>query len=365
MRLTKISFASLLLCVASLFASQAWAQAVSIAGFVEGSATLIRQTTRYMLAEGVALNEQDIIETAPGTFVQIEFPGGVLVGIGESTRLMLRPRTGKRLKAPPLYLLEGWLKTSASGAFGYASPAFEIATQAANIVVYTTGVQYEVFVESGAANLTPRDGTPTVSQLASGDFAQRREGAAPTVARRAPSEFLAKVPRPFRDRLPARGEQFAKRPVAPKALGEIAYTDVAAWLRTEPALRLPLLPLWRSRAADLDFRAAAKAELARHPEWEPHADPEGYARRLAEEAERRRAREAARKAAADAAAAAAAPARAPAPARANHSKPSQVLPRLREDKSRTGEPHAPSIQVQSDLPDDLRRRRRRRRQGVL
>ena len=105
--------------------------------------------------------------------------------------------------------------------------------------------------------------------------------------------------------MPARGEQFAKRPVAPKALGEIAYTDVAAWLRTEPELRLPLLPLWRSRAADLDFRAAAKAELARHPEWEPHADPEGYARRMAEEAERRRAREAARKAAAAAAAAAA------------------------------------------------------------
>jgi hypothetical protein len=303
-RLTQKSFQAFLLCVATLFASsQAWAQAVGIADIVEGGATLIRQTTRYALAEGVVLNEQDIIETAPGTFAQIELPGSVLVGIGESTRLILRPRVGKRMKPPPLYLLEGWLKTSASGAFGYASPAFEIATQAGNIVAYTTGVQYEVFIESGAADLTPREGTQTVSPMASGDFAQRREGGALTVARRAPSEFLAKVPRPFRDRLPARGELLAKRPVAPKALGEIAYTDVAAWLRTEPALRLQLLPLWRSRAADPDFRAAAKAELARHPEWEPHADPEGYARRVAEEAERRRAREAARKAAAEAAAA--------------------------------------------------------------
>ncbi len=125
----------------------------------------------------------------------------------------------------------------------------------------------------------------------------RRSRGAPT------PEFLAKVPRQFRDSLPARGEQFAKRNVAPKALGEIAYTDVAAWLRTEPALRLPLLPLWKSRAADLTFRAAAKANLAQHPEWEPYADPEGYARRMAEEAERRRAREAARQAAAAAAAA--------------------------------------------------------------
>ena len=308
MRLTKISisFRSLLLCLASLLASSlACAQAKSVVGIVEGSATLIRQTTRYALAEGVALNEQDIIETAPGAFAQIELPGGVLVGIGESTRLILRPRVGKGLTAPSLYLLQGWLKTSTSGTFGYASPAFEIATQAATTVVYTTGVQYEVFLESGAAKLTLRDGAQAIAQLAGGDFAQRREGATPTVARRAAPEFLAKVPRPFRDRLPARGEEFAKRNVAPKALGEVAYTDVAAWLRTEPAVRLPLLPLWRPRAADLTFRAAAKADLAQHPEWEPYADPEGYARRMAEEAERRRAREAARQAARQAARAAA------------------------------------------------------------
>jgi hypothetical protein len=68
-------------------------------------------------------------------------------------------------------------------------------------------------------------------------------------------------------------------------------------------VRLPLLPLWRPRAADLTFRAAAKADLAQHPEWEPYADPEGYALRLAREAERRRAREAARQAARAAAAA--------------------------------------------------------------
>ena len=307
MRLTRISFRSLLLCFASLLASSlARAQPASVVGIVEGGATLIRQTTRYALAEGVALKEQDIIETAPGAFVQIELPGGVLVGIGESTRLMLRPRVGKGLTPPPLYLLQGWLKTGSSGAFGYASPTFEIATQAATTVVYTMGAQYEVFLESGAAKLTLRDGAHTIAQLGSGDFAQRREGATPTVARRPAPEFLTKVPRQFRDRLPARGEQFAKRNIAPKAIGEVAYTDVAAWLRTEPAVRLPLLPLWRSRAADLTFRAAAKADLAQHPEWEPYADPEGYARRMAEEAERRRAREAARQAARQAARATAA-----------------------------------------------------------
>ena len=253
MRLIRITCGSLLLWIAGLAVlPSASAQQVGIVGIVDGSATLIRQVTRYALAEGVALNEQDIIEAAPGSFVQIELPGNVLVGIGEASRVMVRPKVGKGLTAPPLYLLQGWLKAGSGGAFGYASPPFEIATQAANVVVYTNGAEYEVFVESGSATLTVRNGGP-VSPLAAGDFAQRREGASPTVARRPPPEFLNKVPRQFRDRLPARGEQFAKRPVSPKALGEIAYTDVAAWLRTEPAMRLPLLPLWRARAADPDF----------------------------------------------------------------------------------------------------------------
>lgn len=328
MRLTEIWFRSLLLWVAGLFASPlAGAQSGSIVGIVEGNATLIRQTTRYALAEGVVLNEQDIVETAAGTFVQVELPAGVLVGIGESTRVMFRPRVAKGLAAMPLYLLQGWLKTSSSGAFGYTHPAFEIATQAATTVVYASGAEYAIFVESGSAKVASRDHGSTL-QLASGDFAQRREGATPTVARRPASDFLAKVPRQFRDRLPARGEQFAKRTVAPKPLGEIAYADVSPWLRTEPGLRLPLLPLWRTRATDLSFRAAAKADLAQHPEWEPYADPEGYARRMAEEAERRREREAARQAARAASAASAA--RPPASAGANHSEPSSVVQQLRE-----------------------------------
>ena len=307
MRHATHSLGSILLWVAGLLASSlAAAQQATIVGILEGNATLIRQTTRYALAEGMALNDQDIVETAAGGFAQIELPGGVLVGLGESTRVMLRPHLAKGRAAIPLYLLEGWLKTSSNGAFGYASPAFELATQAATSVVHLAGAQYEVFLEGGSARLTPREGGQGALQLAGGDFVQRREGTMPQVARRAGPEFLAKLPRQFRDRLPARAEQLARRNVVPKPLGEISYADVAPWLRTEPALRLQLLPLWRGRASDLAFRAAAKADLAQHPEWEPYADPEGYARKLALEAERRRAREAARQAAKALAAASAA-----------------------------------------------------------
>ena len=295
MRLMHVPFRFLLAWVAGLLVSSlACAQSTSIVGILEGGATLIRHTTRYTLAEGVVLNEQDIVETAPGAFAQIELPGGTLVAMGESTRLMFRPHAAKGSTAPALYLLQGWLKTSSGGTFSYASPVFDVATESAGTVVHVAGAQYEVFVESGSAKLTSRDAARAVMQLASGDFVQRREGTTPTGARRAPAEFLDKVPRQFRDRLPARREKFAGRSVAPQPLGEIGYTDVSAWLRTEPAMRLPLLPLWRERTSDPAFRAAAKASLSEHPEWEPYADPEGHARRMAQEAERRRAREAAR-----------------------------------------------------------------------
>ena len=91
MRLTSILSRFLLLCVANVFAASfacaqstdaasAGARSNSVVGIVEGDVTLIRQTTRYTLAEGVVLNDQDIIETAHGAFAQIELPGGVLVG---------------------------------------------------------------------------------------------------------------------------------------------------------------------------------------------------------------------------------------------------------------------------------------------
>ena len=233
MRHATHSLGSILLWVAGVLASSlAGAQQATIVGILEGNAPLVRQTTRYALAEGMALNDQDIVETAAGAFAQIELPGGVLVGLGESTRVMLRPHLAKgpsRRGAPeattttiPLYLLEGWLKTSSSGAFGYASPAFEIATQAATSVVHLAGAQYEVFLEGGTAKLTPREGGQGALQLAGGDFVQRREGTMPQVARRAGPEFLARLPRQFRDRLPAPAEQLARRNVVPKPLGEIS-----------------------------------------------------------------------------------------------------------------------------------------------
>lgn len=291
----------LILIVAFATPLVAVAQAAPIVGILEGKASVIRQTTRLALAEGVTLADQDIVETGPGSFVQVELPGGVVLGLGETTRLMLRPKVAKGMPETPFFLLEGWLKLTAPGTLAYLAPSFQLESKAATTVVLLRGEAYEVFVESGTARLAAREGGGAPLALGAGDFAQRQPGAAPVAGRRVSAAFVDKLPRPFRDKLPTRAEQLARRSPAPKPIGEIAYADAAPWLATEKPFRQQFLPLWRGRCQDKDFRAEAKANLSRHPEWEPHADPEGWARKLAEAAERRREREAARQAAQEAA----------------------------------------------------------------
>ena len=108
-----------------------------IVGILEGSATLIRRSQRHAVVEGLALQADDIVETAPAAFVQIEMADGPLIGLGEGSRLMLLPsmtRDGPARK-PLLYLLEGWLKIrqtkgASTARGGYVSPGFELDSEA-------------------------------------------------------------------------------------------------------------------------------------------------------------------------------------------------------------------------------------------
>ena len=253
--------------------STAWAAAPALVSIVQGDATLVRQTTRYSLAEGVALADGDIIETAADAFLQIEFDDGTIVGISEKGRLLLKPQitAPKTTSATPqFYLLEGWIKLStvpkAPAEFGFLTPAFELVSPGATIVTRVRAKGYELFVESGSARLVARG---AVSGLKSHDFVSQASNAdKPTIGANLGGEFLQQLPRQFRDRLPARAALFTGRFVAPKPIGPIEYANVSAWLHAEPGVRLALSKQWRPRAADRAFRADVAANLAAHSEWE-------------------------------------------------------------------------------------------------
>ena len=274
--------ARLLLTAGALAAcAPALAEPLAVVGILQGSAVLVRQSTRFALAEGAALAEGDIVETPAAAFVQIEFDDATIVGVGEASRLILKPRlTGLKGQATPrLYLLEGWLKLSAkpdaAAEFGVLAPAFELSAKGSSVVVRLQAKTYAVFAERGGARLSQRDGARANLALKSGDFAAPVADKL-SVAPRLPPEFTKDMPRPFRDPLPARAALFAKRTITLQPLGTINYADVTAWLHSEPGVRLALSKQWQSRASDRTFRSELAANLSAHMEWERVLYPERF-----------------------------------------------------------------------------------------
>ena len=269
------------LCLLALESTAAWAAAPALVTILQGDATLVRQTNRYALAEGVALADGDIVETAADAFMQIEFDDATIVGITEKARLLLKPQitAPKTTSAPPLfYLLEGWIKLiampKAPAELGLLTPAFELVSPGATIVARVKPKTYELFVESGTARLFAHS---SASSLRGNDFVSQAANAdKPTIGANLGGEFLQQLPRQFRDRLPVRAALFAGRTVAPRPIGPIDYADVSAWLQTEPGIRLALSRQWRPRAADRAFRAEVATNIAAHLEWDRVLNPKKY-----------------------------------------------------------------------------------------
>lgn len=265
---------------------------VALAGIAEGPIRLIRQSSRITLVEGLALQAEDIVETAAGAFVQIELPNGVLLGLGEHSRLMLRPRMPRDASgaAPQAYLLGGWLKISMPGGRSastlYRLPDVDVWAAAATVVLRLDApatAETAVFVENGSVKLSPRQsGSAGAVTVQAGQYASTHEATRWSLAPRPPADFISRVPRVFLDTLPVMAERYAGQKIVAKPQAEVSYADVAPWLRAESALRLPLLERWRGRIADRTFRAGIVADLALHPEWERVVYPERFCPRHAD-----------------------------------------------------------------------------------
>lgn len=271
------------------------AENVAVVTIADGTATVIRGATRYRLAEGVRLDDEDLLDTGDKSFVQIEYGDGLRLELGPGVRLQLAPRLAREKQPRPsrLYVMSGWLKLSAPAAQApaagkaaapatpapavtYAGALVDLAGQGGTTVTHIGTDQYQLFVESGDARLTDRRTPGTTVALRAGEFFSRKGADRTSVTQRPPPEFLAGLPVPFRDSLPSRAARFKDRPTAPKEIGPIAYEDVAVWLQAEPAVRRQFLPRWRGLAQNKAFRAGLVADLKVHPEWDRVLFPEKY-----------------------------------------------------------------------------------------
>jgi hypothetical protein len=270
-------------CVLLAAPALAWAAGpLATVTILDGNAIAIREANRLVLAEGVQLQKDDIVDTgAEGRLLRLEFSDGLVLDLGPATRVLLAPRlSGDRGKQLRFYLLSGWAKvgvpkdkTAATAAF--ASPAIDVSGITRHLVVSSQPGELLAFAEAGEVTLVDRRSAPVPLTLKSDDFLTLAGTTRPQTAARPSAAFMQKVPRPFLDTIPPRVERF-KAEVSPRNTGVLSYEEAQPWIDAEPGVRSLFLARWKSLAQNPTFRVGLITGLKAHPEWDRVLYPEKY-----------------------------------------------------------------------------------------
>ena len=254
---------------------------------LEGSASLLRGLSRYALAEGVRLEQGDILELGDKALSQIEFTDGSIVDLAPQSRFLVLAYPGPGARAPgagELFLLRGWMKFSTSQqptrlVGRYSSPLVELSTADATAVVQVSGAEASVFMESGearVAQISSNGKAGDAVRVKGSQFFSCKQDQRCAVAARPSQAFLAALPRSFMDTLPSRLAKFKDRKVVPKRSGDFTYAEVQDWVNSVPAVRRAMVSHWQAKLNEPAFRSAIAAGLREHPEWDRLINPEKY-----------------------------------------------------------------------------------------
>jgi hypothetical protein len=279
-------FRSVWVCVLLAAPALAWAgPPLATVTILDGNALAIRESSRLVLAEGVNLEKDDIVDiAADARFVRLEFHDGLILDLGPGSRLMLAPRlVGERGKQPNrFYLLNGWAKlsvpkTQTAATAAFASPAVDVAGVTRHLVMSSEPGEAFAFAESGEVTLVDRRDprAPVSLVMKSDDFLSLVGSSRPATANRPTAAFMQKIPRPFLDTIPPRLDRF-KSEVNPRNIGTVTYEEAQPWIDAEAGLRGLFLARWKALAQNPAFRPGLVAGIKSHPEWDRTLFPEKY-----------------------------------------------------------------------------------------
>jgi len=268
--------AALLVCAGA----SASGQTSGIVTVAEGGVVLVRGTTTYTAAPGVAVRNGDMLAADPKGQAQIEFDDGAILNLARGARAFLVGPQGE----PGVALQSGWAKfTRAKAAKGkpyrYTAPLARLSTAGATGVMRVGADACEFFIESGAASLVELSKAGSAGSgrdFRGGDFIVRREGQALAVSPRPSADFVKAMPTYFRDDLATFLPRVRNRAAGPRREHEASYDEVDVWLKASLPVRRGLLERFQSRAKDAAFRAKLIENLASHPEWDRVLFPEKY-----------------------------------------------------------------------------------------
>lgn len=271
-------------CAALLSALALPAAAAGLVTIVEGEATVVDGARTLIVSEGLKLPDDVILRTGARTgIVRVEWPDGTIADFGPDTQALINPAgfAARGGRPPSLYLLRGWVKQAGSASTasgGFVSPRLDVQPFKGTIVAQVSADETWVFGESGALQVVERDAKPALPvAVKSGEVYARLGTAKGSVAPRPTPAQMQRVPRGFRDTLPARAAALKDRQVEPRLAAPANYAELEEWLKLpEPTLRRSYPRRFAARARDSAFRAALVQHLGAHPEWERLLFPERF-----------------------------------------------------------------------------------------
>jgi hypothetical protein len=245
---------------------------VGIVTVLDGKARILRGTTWYKLAEGGAVRDGDVIDAPETAQFQIELSDGgavSVIGPGALYVASYAARDAKQTAAAEFMLTRGWFKFTTKPSTTRLRIRTSLGTVAATnatAVARVTPDVMEVFVESGVSKLTEagKPGIDNAGDVRDGGFAARAAGRSFVISGRAPSQFVAALPRDFMDPLPTRAAKFKSGPIELSVDREATYVDAQAWLAGP--YRSAFVKRFEPKLTDPSFRAAA-ANSKSAPEW--------------------------------------------------------------------------------------------------
>lgn len=236
----------------SLFATfSVLAAPVGVLSEVSGKVTILRGEAFYEGAEGVEVEEQDIVETGDNASAQLDMNDGSVLKISSSSQVMLSDYKlddqGNVVDAA-IDVLSGWLRFAVSKLKGDGKYQF-------NTSVMTVGIRgtegvIEADTNEGALQLI--EGRVNVSEFGeagqesevvnAGQHISRIQGQGFARQNGVPARFGARIPQRLEARLERRAHRLVRRGVSPRQIRRVMRRDVRRFLHNHPGMKQRL---WR------------------------------------------------------------------------------------------------------------------------
>ncbi len=227
---------------------------------------LIRGVQTFKAGPGVVLQKGDILESGMQT-VQLEMAPAMVISVAPHARLYLAGVGGKL----ELAVLDGWLKVrSKNSPLVLQSAWLRSQSESGSLVFHAEADKSELFPEEGEVMVTATGSAGSAEppqKITQEQYVLHLASQPLKVLPRPAKDFLASIPKPFRDALSAQAGKLNGKTVAPDAEYDIQYADVEAWLKTSMPVRKEFVRRFKPMLKNPDFRRALEAELGHLPDW--------------------------------------------------------------------------------------------------